>query len=279
MTCCTVAKEVIAIKNLKKVSEACGNLIVTVEDRIAIITMHRPKALNALNNQTLEELDRVIGALEQCDDIWGCILTGSGKAFAAGADIEQMMPYGGEEGRQYADFAQRVFNRLEQLQKPVLAAVNGYALGGGCELALSCDFCYASEKARFGQPEVNLGVIPCFGGTQRLSRAVGVRRAKELIYTGRHITAEEALEYGLVNEVTAAEELLPKCMETMRLITSKAPIAVRYAKRAIQCGADMDLSNGLVLEKDLAAFTFATEDKMIGMSAFLNKQIPTFKNK
>lgn len=264
---------------LKEIGASCENLIVTVEDKVAVITMNRPKALNALNNQTLYELNRVIGALEQSKDIWGCILAGSGKAFAAGADIEQMAPYGGEEGRRYAAFAQSVFNRLEKLEMPVLAAVNGYALGGGCELALSCDFCYASTKARFGQPEVNLGVIPCFGGTQRFPRAVGMRMAKEIIYTGRHIMADEALELGLVNAVCAPEELMDKCMETMRLITSKAPIAVRYAKIAVQCGAEMDLHKALELEKDLAAITFATEDKILGMKAFLNKETPVFTNK
>ena len=264
---------------LKKVGDSCENILVTVEENIAVITMNRPKALNALNNQTLYELNRVISALEESDDIWGCILTGSGKAFAAGADIEQMAPYGGEEGRRYAAYAQGVFNRLEKLEKPVIAAVNGYALGGGCELALSCDFCYASTKARFGQPEVNLGVIPCFGGTQRFPRAVGMRMAKEIIYTGRHISADEALALGLVNKVTAPEDLLPQCMETMRLIVSKAPIAVRYAKIAIQCGAEMDLHKGLELEKDLAAITFATEDKMLGMRAFLDKETPVFTNK
>lgn len=264
---------------LQKIGETCENLLITVEDKIAVITLNRPKALNALNNQTLEELDRVIGALEQSDTIWGCILTGTGKAFAAGADIEQMAPYGGEEGRQYMTFAQNVFNRLERLEKPVMAAVNGYALGGGCELALCCDFCYASTNARFGQPEVNLGVIPCFGGTQRLPRAVGVRVAKELIYSGRHITADEALQYGLVNRITAPDELLSTCMETMRLITAKAPIAVRCAKKAIQCGVEMELYAGLELEKDLATITFATEDKMRGMQAFLNKEVPVFENK
>ena len=267
------------MKRLREVADTCENIKVELHDKIAILTMNRPRAMNALNNQTLEELDRLIAALECASDVWGVILTGEGKAFVAGADIVQMQDYRSEEGRNYANFAQSVFNRLERLEKPVLAAVNGYALGGGCELALSCDFIYASDKAKFGQPEVNLGVIPCFGGTQRLTRAIGTRMAKELIYTGRHISAEEALQYGLVNKVVSAEELLPQALATMELIATKAPMAVRYSKVAINHGSEMNLQNGLELEKDLAGITFGTEDKMTGMKAFLKKETPVFSNK
>lgn len=267
------------MEKLMSIGNACQNIKLELNGNIAVITMSRPQALNALNTQTLEELDSIIAGLETAADVRGVILTGEGKAFVAGADIVQMQDYRGEEGRNYANYAQSVFSRLERLEKPVLAAVNGYALGGGCELALSCDFIYASERAKFGQPEVNLGVIPCFGGTQRLTRAIGARLSKELIYTGRHVTAAEALSCGLVNRVLPPEELLPEALKTMNLIAEKAPIAVRYAKVAINRGTDVDLQSGLELEKDLAAITFSTEDKMTGMHAFLKKETPVFRNK
>jgi len=267
------------MKKLLNIGNDCENIRLEVHENIVIITMNRPKALNALNNQTLEELEWIITALETAQDVRGVILTGEGKAFVAGADIVQMQDYGREEGRDYANFAQSVFSRLECLEKPVLAAVNGFALGGGCELALSCDFIYASEKAKFGQPEVNLGVIPCFGGTQRLTRAIGARMAKELIYTGRHISADEAMACGLVNKVVPAEKLMEEALSTMKLIATKAPMAVRYSKVAINHGSEMNLQNGLELEKDLAGITFGTEDKMTGMKAFLNKETPVFSNK
>ena len=254
------------------------NIKVERQDKILIITMNRPKAMNALNNDTLSELLQIVNYLEGEKEILGVILTGEGKAFVAGADISQMKDYGAEEGRSYANFAQKIFNKLEDLEKPVIAAINGYALGGGCELAMSCDLRIASEKAVFGQPEVNLGVIPCFGGTQRLSRLVGAGRAKDLIYTGRLIQADEAFAMGLVNKVVAPESLLDEAKAMMNLILEKAPIAVRYAKVAINSGLDLDLDNALELEKDLAAISFATNDKKEGMYAFLEKRKAEFKN-
>ena len=241
-------------------SEQLQNVRLEVEGAIAIVTMARPKAMNALNNQTLGELESLFHYFKKDKDIFGVIITGEGKAFVAGADISQMNGYNAEQGREYADYAQSIFNKIEALEKPVIAAVNGYALGGGCELSMSCDIRIASDKAVFGQPEVNLGVIPCFGGTQRLSRLVGTGIAKELIYTARNVKAEEA-----------------KAM--MQTILSKAPLAVRYAKIAINEGIQMDLYRGLELEKDVCALTFGSDDSKEGMSAFLEKRPAVFQNK
>lgn len=255
------------------------NIKVNIEGSVAIITMNRPKALNALNNQTLDELNAIIDSISADGNILGVIITGEGKGFVAGADIVQMQPYKAEEGRNYAEYAQGTFNKIEALGKPVIAAVNGYALGGGCELSMSCDLRIASDRAIFGQPEVNLGVIPCFGGTQRLPRLIGSGRAKELIFTGRMVKADEAVAIGLVNKVVPAEELLNEAKNMMDTIISKAPMAIKYSKIAINRGADLDLANALELEKDLAALTFASEDKDEGMTAFIEKRTPKFNNK
>ena len=260
-------------------ADSLENTRLEVEGAIAIVTMDRPKALNALSDKTLNELDRIFTYLAGAEEILGIILTGEGKGFVAGADISQMQPYGPSEGRAYADRAQTLFNKIEGIEKPVIAAVNGYALGGGCELAMSCDIRIASEKAVFGQPEANLGVIPCFGGTQRLPRLVGTGIAKELIYTGRQVKAAEAKEIGLVNQVVPADALLDAAKDMMNAITGKAPIAIRYSKVAINRGMDVDLRAGLELEKDLAALTFGTEDKQEGMDAFLAKRPAVFKNR
>ena len=217
-----------------------------LEGKLAVLTMNRPKALNALNDQTLDELERLFTAIEKDREVLGVILTGEGRAFVAGADISQMSGYGVEEGRLYSDRAQKLFNKIEILEKPVIAAVNGFALGGGCELAMSCDIRIASEKAVFGQPEANLGLMPCFGGTQRLPRLVGTGVAKELIYTCRQVKAQEAKEIGLANKVVPAETLLEEAKAMMAMILSKSPIAIGYCKTAINRGADTDLRNGPV---------------------------------
>ena len=266
-------------EGFEKIMSDVENIRVQRDGNIVVITMNRPKALNALNDQTLEELDRVFTCLEEEREVLGVIITGEGKGFVAGADISQMQSYKSEEGRNYADRAQTLFNKIEGLEKPVIAAVNGYALGGGCELSMSCDIRIASEKAVFGQPEANLGVIPCFGGTQRLPRLVGTGIAKELIYTGRQVKADEAKAIGLVNKVVPAEALLDEAKAMLALITAKAPMAIRYSKVAINRGMDVDLRAGLELEKDLAAITFGTEDKQEGMDAFLGKRAPEFHNK
>lgn len=265
-------------EKLQAIAAELQNVKVEVEGAMAIVTMNRPKAMNALNNQTLGELNTLFDHFRKDNEILGVIITGEGKAFVAGADISQMCGYSAEQGRDYADYAQSVFNKIENLEKPVIAAVNGYALGGGCELSMSCDIRIASEKAIFGQPEVNLGVIPCFGGTQRLSRLVGTGIAKELIYTGRNVKPEEAKEIGLVNKVVPAESLLDEAKAMMALILTKAPMAVRYSKVAINQGINMDLVRGLEFEKDVCALTFGSEDSKEGMSAFLAKRPAEFKN-
>ncbi len=255
------------------------NIEVKVEDRIAIVKMNRPKALNALNSDTLNELVSIFDTLKEDDSVLGVIVTGEGKGFVAGADIVQMQPYKSIEGRSYADFAQGVFNKIEGLEKPVIAAVNGYALGGGSELALSCDIRIASTKAVFGQPEVGLGIIPCFGGTQRLPRLIGSGMAKEMIFTGRQVKSEEALAIGLVNKVVEPEVLIEESIKMMNDILKNASIAVGFAKVAINKGLEMDLQNGLELEKDVAALCFATDDKDEGMNAFVEKRKAIFKNR
>lgn len=255
------------------------NVNIEIEGKMAILTMNRPKALNALNQDTIDELDQIVTALESDANICGVIITGTGKGFVAGADLAQIAPYGSAEGRSYANSAQALFNRIESLEKPVIAAINGYALGGGCELAMACDIRIASDKAVFGQPEVNLGLIPCFGGTQRLPRLVGVGVAKELIFTARQVKAEEAWAIGLVNKVVPADDLLDEAKAMMTLICSKGPLAVRYSKVAINRGLDTDLRTGLELEKDIAAIAFGTNDKVEGVHAFLEKRSPEFQGK
>jgi len=264
---------------MHEIKEQLSNIKLELDGCVAILTMNRPKALNALNDQTLCELELIFHWIKDQKDILGVIITGEGKGFVAGADIVQMQPYGCEEGRNYAAHAQEVFNQIEGLEKPVIAAVNGYALGGGCELSMACDIRIASEKAVFGQPEVKLGVIPCFGGTQRLPRLVGTGIAKELIFTGRQLRAEEAKEIGLVNKVVPHDSLLTEAKAMMAVITGMAPMAVRYAKTAVNKGMDLDLRNGLELEKEIAAITFGTADKQEGMDAFLEKRAPSFQNR
>lgn len=260
----------------RELIENFKNVEAIIEGNIGLIKMNRPKAMNALNSETLEELERLIGFFEEANEVKGIIITGEGRAFVAGADIVEMKDYGSVEGRAYANFAQEVFNKIEAVEKPVIAAVNGFALGGGCELAMSCDIRIASEKAVFGQPEVKLGLIPCFGGTQRLPRLVGEGRAKELIYTCRHIDADEAFSIGLANKVVPADDLIDEAKAMLEQILTMAPIAISYAKVAINKGKDMDLRNALELEKDLAAIAFGSDQKEEGMAAFLEKREPKF---
>lgn len=260
-----------------QLSTKLENIKLELEEHILVVTMNRPKALNALNNQTLDELQEIAKMIAEDEDVHGVIITGEGRGFVAGADIVQMKPYKSEEGRAYAGYAQDTFNKIEALDKPVIAAVNGFALGGGCELALSCDIRIASEKAVFGQPEVTLGIMPCFGGTQRLPRLIGAGLAKEMIYTGRQVKAEEAKQFGIVNKVVAPEALIDTAKAMLRDILKVSPVGIKYAKIAINRGADMDLKNSLELKKDLVGLCFATEDKEIGMTAFLEKAKPSFR--
>lgn len=253
------------------------HLIFEVQDRVAVITINRPKAMNALSDELLTELNQAFDRIENECEIKGAIITGTGKAFVAGADISQMADYGPEAAREYMARAQRTFNRIELIEKPFLAAVNGYALGGGCELCMACDFRYGSETAVFGQPEVNLGIMPGFGGTQRLPRLIGPGMAKELIYSGRNIKADEALRIGLVNRLCAPEKLLDEAKECMKLIVSKSVPSIRGCKVAMNRGTDMDLYKALEVEVDLLALCFASEDQKEGMKAFLEKRAPQFR--
>ena len=245
---------------------------VTKKDHIAVVTMNRPEALNALNKAVFTDLEVALDDVEKDDEVYVVIITGAGRAFIAGADIGEMAPMNVAEGLAFSELGNRILMRVDMMEKPTIAAVNGFALGGGCEMALACDIRIASEKAKFGQPEVGLGITPGFSGTQRLPRRVGVAKAKELIFSGKQIGAEEAKRIGLVNEVYAAEELLNKAVEMAKSFTANAPIAVKYSKACIDRGMQMDIDNGIALENELFAMCFATEDQKEGMGAFLEKR-------
>ena len=250
------------------------------EPGIHVLTINRPKVLNALNGDTVRELGQAIDQLAADSNVRTLLVTGAGeRSFVAGADISQMRDYTPLDARQWAQSAMAVFRRLELLPFPVVAVVNGYALGGGCELAMSCDFILAGERAIFGQPEVNLGVTPGFGGTQRLCRLVGRAMALELVVTGRQIDAQEAQRIGLVNHVYPDGELMERALETARLIASKGPTAVGLAKEAIQRGQDLDLDNACLLESEVFALCFASEEQSEGMAAFVERRKPQFKRR
>ena len=249
------------------------------QDNIGIITINRPEALNALNSAVFDELEPLVGEIERDATLGALIITGEGRSFVAGADIGEQCPMDLDAGRKWARRGSSVFRRLEKLEIPTIAAVNGFALGGGCELALACDIILASEKAKFGQPEVGLGIIPGFSGPQRLPRRVGIGKAKELIFSGKMIKADEAKAIGLVNEVCAPEALMDAALEMARSFTKNAPIAVKYAKACIDRGMQMDLDDGIALENEMFAMCYATEDQKEGMTAFLEKRSATFHNK
>lgn len=256
------------------------NLLVEIANRIAVVTINRPKALNALNSDTLSEIKKAFCDLEQNDEVDVIILTGSGeKAFVAGADISQMVNYSALEGREFGLLGQAVFNKVESCVKPVIAAVNGFCLGGGNELAMACDFRIASENAVFGQPEVKLGVTAGFGGTQRLPRLVGKGMAKWILLSGENIKADEALRIGLVNAVVPQSELLDTVKKMAAKIADKGQLAVRLSKAAINEGLEMDLLKGQDHEAQIFGLCFATEDQKEGMKAFLEKRKAEFKNK
>jgi enoyl-CoA hydratase len=253
---------------------------VTHEGHVATITLNRPDKLNAINDGLLRELYQAVGELGAEREVLCAILTGAGdKAFAAGADIGAMREMTSAEARRFAHLGHALGERIETTRFPFIAAVNGFALGGGCELALACDFIYASDKAKFGQPEVNLGVIPGFGGTQRLTRRVGVGRARELCYTGDVITAEEALRIGLVNVVVPHAELRAKVLETATKIASKGPLAIAQCKRVIQRGADVALTVANELEAQAFSALFESGDQREGMAAFVEKRKAVFTGK
>lgn len=255
------------------------NILLDKKNHIAILSLNRESVLNALNTQVLKEINTILDDIENDEDIYVVIVTGKGKAFIAGADISEMKDKTPKEGRIFGELGQNICRKIETMEKPTIAAINGYALGGGCELAMSCDIRIASEKAKFGQPEVGLGITPGFGGTQRLSRLVGLSKAKELILTTDIIKSEEALNIGLVNKVVPAESLLEEAITLAEKIAFKPQSAIRYAKSAINRGYETDIETGMVIEKDVFGLCFATEDQKEGMEAFLEKRKPNFINK
>lgn len=254
-------------------------ILLKKEGNIGILTLQREEALNALNTQLLKELDEAINHVNHDESIHVLIITGKGKAFVAGADISEMKDLNQLEAREFAGLGINLFRKIELMEKPVIAMVNGFALGGGCELAMACDVRIASEKAVFGQPEVGLGITPGFSGTQRLPRLVGIAKAKELIFTANNIKADEALNIGLVNHVVGKDELLEKTMEIAQKIASNGQLAVRYSKSAINRGIETDIETGIALEKEYFGLCFATEDQKEGMTAFMQKNKPDFKLK
>jgi enoyl-CoA hydratase len=244
---------------------------------IAVITLNRPEKLNALNAELLGELDAALAALASDPSVSCAIITGAGeKAFAAGADIGGMLELSTEQARAFSEMGHRICTRMEKAPFPVIGAINGFALGGGCEIALACDFLYASDKAKLGQPEVNLGIIPGFGGTQRLARRVGIGRARELCYTGDTVDAAEALRIGLVNAVVPHAELMTKVREVATKIAAKGRLAVAQCKRVLYTGADVPIDIANALETQSFAVLFGSADRREGMSAFLEKRTASF---
>jgi len=255
------------------------NLIYESKNGIAYITIDRPHALNALNSDLLDELYSVFSDASNDREVKVIILTGEGRAFVAGADIAEMYNFDVLEGKAMMAKGHTLMNFIESMDKPVIAAVNGFALGGGCELVMACDIRIASEKAKFGQPEVNLGIMPGFGGTQRLPRLVGKGMGKYLIMTGEIISADEAYRIGLVEKVVPAEELMGAAEKIARTIMEKAPIAISSAKSAINTGYNLDMITASRLETEAFATPFGSEDRKEGMRAFLEKRTAKFKNK
>jgi enoyl-CoA hydratase len=245
--------------------------------RVTVLTLNRPKALNSLDSATLEAIDARCEEIAADATVRAVVLTGEGRAFAAGADIEEMRGHGPLEAEAFSRLGHRALAALEALPVPTIAAVNGYALGGGCELACACDWIYASSKARFGQPEVKLGLIPGFGGTSRLARRVGLAWAKEIVMTGEVVDSETALRIGLANRVFEPEELLDAARTTGEAVAERAPLAVARAKRLLQEGQDADVRVAHALEQAAFAAISASEDRREGLEAFLAKRDPGFK--
>jgi enoyl-CoA hydratase len=256
------------------------NVLLSKNEGIALITINRPKFLNALNRATVEELSQIIDLVKKDDDVKAVIITGAGdKSFVAGGDIAYLKTLTTVEAREFAVFGQAVLRKMETLAKPVIAAINGFCLGGGCELAMACDFRIASLNAKFGQPEVSLGVMAGFGGTQRLPRLVGVGIAKQMHYTGDVIDAAEALRVGLVNEVVSAGNLMNHVKEIANKILSKGQLAVRSSKMAINEGMQTDIDRAMTIEANIFGICFSTEDQEEGMNAFIEKRKPQFKER
>jgi len=255
------------------------NILLEIDEGVAFIKINRPKALNALNQELLLELIAAFQGLDKDENIRVVILSGEGKAFVAGADLKEMMNMSSPEARRFSETGQALMEIMGNSGKPIIAAVDGFALGGGMELAMACDFIFASDKAKFGQPEINLGLIPGFGGTQRLSRLIGKSRAKELIFTGEMISGQEAKELGIVNKVFPTEELFNEVRKVAAGIASKGALSLRLAKSAIDSGYDVDLTNGCHMERDSFALCFSHQDQKEGIGAFLGKRKPKFTSK
>ncbi|MDD5963050.1 MAG: short-chain-enoyl-CoA hydratase [bacterium] len=254
-------------------------LIIQDNGAVRVIKINNPEALNALNTAILKELDAAFTEVAEDNGILAVVLTGEGRAFVAGADISEMKSKNAIEGEIFGKLGASVFRKIELLPKPVIAAVNGFALGGGCELAMSCDIRLASTKAKFGQPEVGLGITPGFSGTQRMPRLIGMGKAKELIYTADIIDAAEAYRIGLVNHVYEPEALMGEAMKMAEKIASKAPIAVKNSKEAINRGIQTDMDSAVAIEAYLFGLCFASEDQKEGMTAFFEKRKANFQNK
>jgi len=256
------------------------NILMNKDEGIGFITINRPQYLNALDRTTVEELAEVIDGVAADDEIKVIIITGAGdKAFVAGGDINYMKNMNPVEARSFAIFGQAVLRKFEALPKPIIAAINGFCLGGGCELAMACDFCIASDQAKFGQPEVGLGVTAGFGGTQRLPRLIGIGRARQFLYTGDIIGAQEALRVGLVNAVVANGDLINYAITVARRIIAKGQMAVRFTKAAVNNGMQTDIDRAMAIEADIFGLCFSTQDQKEGMSAFIDKRIPQFTEK
>jgi enoyl-CoA hydratase len=256
-----------------------NNIIFEKENHIGIVTINRPKALNALNSETLFELDQTIDDILKDEDIYVVLITGSGeKAFVAGADISEMKDLTVMQGRKFSMLGNKIFRKIENMEKPVIAVLNGFTLGGGCELAMACDIRIASTKAKFGQPEASLGITPGFGGTQRLSRLVGMGIAKELIYTGKIIDSNEAYRIGLINKLIEPERLMEEAKNLANTIAANAPIAVKLCKSAINGGMQVDIDTAIMYEAEAFSECFSTNDQKEGMEAFLEKRSKKFSN-
>lgn len=253
-------------------------LLVENNEGIVTITINNEKSLNALNAALMAELADAFTAINKDQSVDVVILTGAGRSFVAGADISEMAPLNAAQGALWGQAGMRTFRIIETLRQPVIAAVNGFALGGGCEISMSCDIRIASTKAKFGQPEVGLGITPGFGGTQRLAHLVGMGKAKQLIYTAEIIPAQEAYRIGLVDELAEPEELMDKAMAMAKTIQKNAKLAVQYAKQAINTGMQTDIESGMIIEEHVFGLCFATEDQKEGMQAFLEKRKANFKS-
>lgn len=249
------------------------------QDRVGVVTIDRPKALNALNAEVIEAFGSLLDRVEANPEIGALVVTGAGRAFVAGADVAAMRTMTPLEAEAFSALAHRVMGRLESLPIPTIAAVNGFALGGGCELALACDFVFAARGAKLGQPETKLGLIPGFGGTSRLVRRVGLAWAKQLVLVGEPIDAEEALRIGLVNRIFEAEALLPETIAVARAAAARAPVATRLAKQIMQEGQDADVRTAHALEQRAFGLVFATQDRVEGTGAFVEKRDPEFEGR